>query len=181
MKTRHIALLATAALAGGYALGHAGIVGQDDSRIIPGPVSGIAAEHVLLLTFTGTEAIFTAQRSRTGGEFSIQVTYADGRPARHCIAPPDLSGQLASLSSFKAKRQVSFEARAREFPVHLGNLYVQDSGREPGNVVMFFTNEQGSSIAAVFDRYAAVVDMPVAALERLGDGCAMFAQARRNA
>ncbi len=181
MKTRYIALLAIVALAGGYALGHAGTKSADEATITPGLVSGIAADHVWLLTFTGNGMTFTAQRSHTGGAFSVQLTYADGRPAQHCIAPSDLSGRLAILSSFETKRQLSFEERGKQFPVHLGNLYIQDSGREPGNVLMVFTNEQGSSIAAVFDRYAAELVTPPAVFEWLDKGCATFAQVERGA
>jgi hypothetical protein len=181
MKTRYIVLLAAAALGGGYALGHAAMGAADEAIITPGTVSGIAAEHVSLLTFTSAAATLTAQRSRTGGDFVVQVTFADGRPAQHCIAPPDLSGQLAHFSSFGAKRQLSFEERGKEFPVHLGNLFVQDSGREPGNVLMVFTNEQGSSIAAVFDRYAAELVVPLAAFRWMDKGCAVFAQAENTA
>lgn len=181
MKTRYIALLAVAALVGGYALGHAGMEAPDDARITPGTVSGIAADHVSLLTFTGNGMTFTAQRSQTGGEFLVQLTYADGRPAQHCIASSNLSGRLANLSSFEAKRQLSFEERGKQFPVHLGNLFVQDSGREPGNVLMIYTDEQGSSIAGVFDRYAAELVVPPAAFKWLDKGCATFAKASRDA
>ena len=154
---------------------------RDESAITPGTVSGITADHVSLLTFAGAGTTFTAQRSWPGGEFAVQFTYADGRPAQHCIAPSDLSGQLANLSSFEAKRQLSFEARGKEFPIHLGNLFVQDSGREPGNVVMVFTNERGSPIAAVFDRYAAELVVSLAAFRWLDKGCAAFAQAENTA
>jgi len=181
MKTRYISLLAVAALVGGYALGHAGMEALDDARIIPGTVSGIAADHVSMLTFTGAGLTFTAQRSRSGDEFAVQVTFADGRAAQHCIVPSDLSGQLAYLSSFEAKRQLSFEERGKEFPVHLGNLFVQASEREPGNVLMVFTNEPGTSIAAVFDRYAAELVVPPRAFKWLDKGCAAFEQAKRGA
>jgi hypothetical protein len=46
---------------------------------------------------------------------------------------------------------------------------------------MVFTNEQGSSIAAVFEHYAAELVTPPAVFKWLDKGCAMFAQVERVA
>lgn len=177
MKSRYLPLLVLVALLGGYALGNAGRAGQDAPDIIPGTVvSGIVQDHVSALVFVTAKGTFTAQRSRVGGPFAVQLTFADGRPARHCTASPDLSGQLLNVSTFEAKRQLSFEARAKDFPVHVGNLFTQPQGREPGNVVMVYTNEQRSSVAVVFDRYAVELIAPPAAFDGLEAGCNAFAQ-----
>ena len=174
MRKRYLIGLVGAGLLAGYVLGKLHTTGQDTPKITPGTeFSGIAEDHVLMLSFMSERMIVTAQRSAAGGNFTMQATFADA-PNQYCTVPPDLGGQLGMLSSFVAKRQISFEDRAKEFPVYVGNLIVQPQGSEPTAPMMVFTNADRSSIAFIFDRYAAELTLPLAAFERLETGCAAF-------
>lgn len=173
MRKRYLALLVGAGLIGGYVLGHVHTTSEGDPEITPGTVfSGIAEDYVLMLSFTSELMTVTAQRSKIGGEFAVQATFADDRPTQRCTARPDLSGELGTFSSYVAKRQISFEERGKEFPVHVGNLIVQPWGQEPGGPMMVFTNKDRTSVAFVFDRYAAELTIPLAAFNKLEAGCA---------
>lgn len=172
MNKRHLALIVVGGIVGGYVLGYAHTTKQHTPTITPGiAFSGIADDSVAMLSFIGERMTFTAQRSTQGNEFAVQATFSDGRPTQRCTASADLSGQLRALSTYIAKRQVSFQERDEDFPIHLGNLIVQPLGEEPSNPMMVFTDKHHTSVAVIFDRYAAELTIPPAAFSRLENGC----------
>ena len=175
MRKRSLALVVAAGLIGGYAIGYASTTTENAPKITPGTeFRGIADDYVFMLSFTSEQMTVTAQRSEIGGEFAVQATFADGSPTQRCTAQADLSGQLGALSSYVAKRQISFDERDKEFPVHVGNLIVQPWGQEPDSPMMVFTNKDRTSVAFIFDRYAAELTIPLAAFKRLEAGCGAF-------
>lgn len=172
MKKRYLALIVAGGIVGGYALGYAHTKREDVPTITPGiEFSGIADDSVAMLSFIGERMTFTAQRSTQGSQFAVQATFSDGRATQRCTASADLSGQLGLLSSYIAKRQVTFQERDKDFPIHLGNLIVQPLGEEPSNPMMVFTDKNRTSIAVIFDRYAAELTIPPAAFSRLETAC----------
>lgn len=172
MKKRYFALIVAGGIIGGYALGYAQTMKENVPTITPGiEFSGIADDSVAVLSFISERTTFTAQRSSKGGRFAVQATFSDGRPTQRCTASADLSGQLGALSSYIAKRQVSFEDRHEDFPIHLGNLIVQPLGEEPSNPMMVFTDKSRTAVAVIFDRYAAELTIPATAFSRLENGC----------
>lgn len=172
MKKRYLALIVASAIVGGYALGYAHATTEATPTITPGIVfSGITDDSVAMLSFIGERMTFTAQRSTQGSQFAVQATFSDGRPTQRCTASANLSGQLGALSSYIAKRQLSLQERGEDFPIHLGNLIVQPLGEEPSNPMMVFTDKNRTSVAVIFDRYAAELTIPPAYFTKLENGC----------
>lgn len=167
-----LGIAVVAGLVAGYVLAFSQM-GEKDDSIAPGTaIRSIADDYILMLSYTSPVGTVTAQRSKQGGEFAVQATYALDRPTQRCTAPPDLSGQLATFSSFTAKRQMSLEERHEEFPVYVGRLLVQSGSEEPDEPMMVFTNKSRTSVAFIFYGHAAEMTIPLSAFKRLEGGCA---------
>jgi hypothetical protein len=163
-------------LVAGYVLAFSQM-GENDDPIAPGTsISSIADEYILMLSYTSGAGTVTAQRSKRGGEFAVQATYALDRPTQRCTASPDLAGQLAKFSSFTAKRQMSLDERHEKFPVYVGRLLVQSASEEPDEPMMVFTNKSRTSVAFIFYGHATEMTIPLSAFKTLEAGCAEFAR-----
>ncbi|MGU3776529.1 hypothetical protein [Burkholderia metallica] len=154
-------------------------------RIDPGTdLLSVLPDEVMSLTYTTAALTLTAQRSQPAARFAVQVTYADGRAPRQCVASADLAEHLESLSMIIAQRQVDLADVTREFPRQIGRLDIR--GRiafEPPPVV-FLAAADSDAVAVTVDSlsvghggYAAVVRSPSrAALAALAGGCDTLAR-----
>lgn len=168
----YLALALAAGLVAGYVLAFSHM-GEKDDSIAPGTaIMSIADDYILMLSYTSGAGTVTAQRSKRGGVFAVQATNAFDRPTQRCTAPPDLAGQLATFSSFTAKRQMSLEERHEEFPVYMGRLIVQSASEEPDEPMMVFTNKSRTSVAFIFHGHAAEMTVPLSAFKTLEAACA---------
>lgn len=125
-------------------------------------------EAIMSLTYATPKGMTTAQRSTPGTPFHVLSTFANGLPAQRCTAPADMEGQLDKLATLTARRRLSLEQRASEFPVQLGVVEVRDSViGEPAGPVLVFTNKNRTAIAVIVDGNAAEVTLEPAALQKL--------------
>ncbi|WP_230943811.1 hypothetical protein [Burkholderia anthina] len=155
-------------------------------RIDPGTdLLSVLPDEVMSLTFTTAALTLTAQRSQRAARFAVQVTYADGRAPRQCVASPDLAAHLESLSTIVAQRQVDLADVAREFPRQIGRLDIRDRiASEPPPPLVFLGAADSDAVAIAVDGlwaghggYAAVVRSPSrAALAALAGGCDTLAR-----
>ncbi|KVM59053.1 hypothetical protein WJ58_09565 [Burkholderia ubonensis] len=150
-------------------------------RIDPGTdLFSVLPDEVMSLTYTTAALTLTAQRSQPAARFAVQVTYADGRAPRQCVASADLAAHLESLSTIVAQRQVDLADLAREFPRQVGRLDIRDRiASEPPPSLVFLAAADSDAVAVTVDSlsaghggYAAVVRSPSrAALAALAGGC----------
>ncbi|WP_256975995.1 hypothetical protein [Burkholderia sp. AU28863] len=155
-------------------------------RIDPGTeLFGVLPDEVMSLTYTTAALTLTAQRSQPAARFAVQVTYADGRAPRQCMASADLAAHLGPLSTIVAQRQVDLADLAREFPRQIGRLDIRDRiASEPPPSLVFLAAADSDAVAVTVDSlsaghggYAAVVRSPLpAALAALAGGCDTLAR-----
>ncbi|PHP89912.1 hypothetical protein CFB52_006935 [Burkholderia sp. AU18528] len=154
-------------------------------RIDPGTdLLSVLPDEVMSLTFTTAALTLTAQRSQRAARFAVQVTYADGRAPRQCVASPDLAAHLESLSTIVAQRQVDLADVAREFPRQIGRLDIRGRIASEPPPVVFLGAADSDAVAVAVDGlwaghggYAAVVRSPSrAALAALAGGCDTLAR-----
>jgi hypothetical protein len=130
-------------------------------------------ESVMSLTYATSLGTTTAQRSAPNAPFQILSTFADGRPVQRCsTAAADMGERLDDLATLTARRGLSLEQRASEFPIQLGVIEVRDSTiAEPSGPVLVFTNKDRTAIAVIVDGHAAEVTLLAAKLEWLETAC----------
>ncbi|UEP49439.1 MULTISPECIES: hypothetical protein [Burkholderia] len=154
-------------------------------RIDPGTdLLSVLPDEVMSLTYTTAALTLTAQRSQPAARFAVQVTYADGRAPRQCVASPDLAAHLESLSTIVAQRQVDLADVAREFPRQIGRLDIRGRIASEPPPVVFLAAADSDAVAVAVDGvwvghggYAAVVRSPSrAALAALAGGCDTLAR-----
>lgn len=154
-------------------------------RIDPGTdLLSVLPDEVMSLTFTTAALTLTAQRSQRAARFAVQVTYADGRAPRQCVASPDLAAHLESLSTIVAQRQVDLADVAREFPRQIGRLDIRGRIASEPPPLVFLGAADSDAVAIAVDGlwaghggYAAVVRSPSrAALAALAGGCDTLAR-----
>jgi len=155
-------------------------------RIDPGTEAfGVLPDEVMALTYTTAALTLTAQRSQPAARFAVQVTYADGRAPRQCVASANLAGHLESFSTIVAQRQVDLADLAREFPRQIGRLDIRDRMvSEPPPPLVFLGAADSDAVAVAVDGvwvghggYAVVVRSPSrAALAALAGGCDTLAR-----
>lgn len=135
-------------------------------------LAGFVPDTILSLTYTTRTGMTTLQRSSRGARFHVQSTFADERPAQRCTAAPDLGGHLHRFADWKARRGLTREQRARDFPVQLGVLDIRDSaGGEAPVSVGVFANRAQSSLAVTLDAYSGEVLLPIDELKWLERAC----------
>jgi hypothetical protein len=177
---RHIALIST--FAAGLACGVLGfmLIAQQPTGLAtvePGTeVVSILEEEVMSVVFRTDKMTFTAQRSKPGASFAMQITYADGRPAQQCQVSSNLAGQLGAYSTIKAKHQFASQQQAeRDFPVQLGTLELRDRMKdEPSTVIRLRTSSDRNALAALYENVAVEVTTPGNAFASLEDGCRLL-------
>ncbi|WP_275906198.1 hypothetical protein [Burkholderia semiarida] len=155
-------------------------------RIDPGTdLLSVLPDEVMSLTYTTAALTLTAQRSQPAARFAVQVTYADGRAPRQCVASADLAAHLESFSTIVAQRQLDPADLARGFPQQIGRLDIRDRiASEPPPPVVFLAAADSDAVAIAVDGlwaghggYAAVVRSPSrAALAALAGGCDTLAR-----
>jgi hypothetical protein len=169
-------LLLLLGLGAGYFLAYERIESQNHRMSAGSTVVDRSPDSVLLLSYSTSAMIVTAQRSRAGAPFAIQATFADGRPMQRCTGSPDLSKQLAIFSSLVAKREISYDQREAQFPIQLGVLDVRDAMMsDPDEPMLVFTNPTRSAVAFIFQGYVVELTIPVSAFTSLQQGCATLA------
>jgi hypothetical protein len=140
-------------------------------------VLSTAADGITSLTYTTGAMKLTAQRSRLGGPFAVQVTFADGRATQQCKSSPDLAGQLTTLSEITAKRQLTPQQASSEFPVQLGTIGIADQvATEPPPTMAVRTNRDRTAIALIYGIYAVEAAVPATTFSKLASGCSALAQ-----
>ncbi len=172
-------LAVVCAFAAGLACGVLGTVivarhPTDVASVEPGSeVISILEEEVMSVAFRTDKMTFTAQRSKPGASFAVQITYANRRPVQQCQASSDLAGQLAVYSTIKAKRQLASQQQAeRDFPVQLGTLELLDRMKdEPSTVIRLRASSDRKALAALYENVAVEVTSPGSAFTSLEDGC----------
>jgi hypothetical protein len=161
----------------GVAVG-AGLAGWAPSRVDGNIRKGatlmsILPESVMSLTYATSLGMTTAQRSAPDVPFQILSTFADGRPVQRCsTAAADMGELLDDLVTLTARRGLSLEERASEFPIQLGVIEVRDSTiAEPSGPVLVFTNKDRTAVAVIVDGHAAEVTLEAAKFEWLETAC----------
>lgn len=135
-------------------------------------LAGFAPDAILVLTWATRNSMTTLQRSSRSARFHVQSTFADESPAQRCTAPADLGGHLARFVELKARRGLSHEQRAREFPVELGVLDIRDNVTgEPAVSATMFANPERSALAITLAGYAGELVLPIAELRWIEQAC----------
>ncbi|PKO33720.1 MAG: hypothetical protein CVU34_12295 [Betaproteobacteria bacterium HGW-Betaproteobacteria-7] len=143
-----------------------------DSEII-----SILSDEVMTLTYRTEALTLTAQRSKPADQFAVQITFADGRKPRQCLASPDLGGLLTSLSTFTAKGQIQVPQFDAEFPRMLGTLEIRDRiDTAPPPAMVFRTTADKMAVALSYDGHAAEVGTSIDEFAKLEGGCETLAQ-----
>ncbi|TFW35780.1 hypothetical protein [Massilia horti] len=125
------------------------------------------------LTYRAGTMTLIVKRDGQGGRFDVEVRYGDGRPGQHCDAPPDLSGMLPRLTEITAKRELTLEQAAAQFPVQAGILQLEDQvTAEPIPPFAVRATADRSAIALVYGDTAIEAAIDPKTFARLEEGCA---------
>ncbi|WP_198115926.1 hypothetical protein [Massilia rhizosphaerae] len=128
------------------------------------------------VTYETRAAILTASRAGAGGRFAVDVRYGDGRPEQRCGSSADLDGVLPRLAEIKARRALTLEQVAAEFPVQVGVLTLEDRiAAEPVEPFTVYMTGDRSSVALVYDNTAFEAVLEPKIFVRLEAGCAELA------
>jgi hypothetical protein len=167
-----IALVFLAGLAVGAGLVSAGL-GARPTKIDPGTeVFSAVEDGIMQISYATEDMTLTAQRSRPGDAFSVQATFADGRPPQHCTTTPDLSGQIKSFSHITANRQIDVNDLRGQFPVLVGVIIVRTQIiGEPMPPLVVRTSADGKSVAFAYNGFAVQAATPISVLTKLEGGC----------
>ncbi len=137
------------------------------------PIIDLQADAVMTLSYTTAALTMSAQRSQQAAQFAVQLTYADGRPARHCAASPTLDGHLGELVALTAVRPVPIEVVRSDFPARLGVLELRGANADTGKGAMtLHARRDGGAIAMVMAGGAGELNANGDLFERLGRLCA---------
>lgn len=124
------------------------------------------------VTYKTRAATLTALRAGAGGRFAVDVRYGDGRKERRCGSSTDLEGVLSRLAEIKAKRALTWEQVAAEFPVQAGVLTLEDRiTSEPVQPFTVHMTRDRSSVALVYDNIAFEAVLEPRIFVRLEAGC----------
>jgi hypothetical protein len=142
------------------------------SVIRPGSAAfSVADDGIRRITYRTGAMTLTARRAAAGG-FDVEVRYGDGREAQRCTSSPDLAGMLPGLAEITAKRELTPEQAAAEFPVPVGVLELEDQiAAEPIPPFTVRGSSARSSIALVYGDTAFEAALPPETFARLESGC----------
>jgi hypothetical protein len=128
------------------------------------------------VTYKTRAATLTALRAGAGGRFAVDVRYGDGRQEQRCGSSADLEGVLPRLAEIKAKRALTLEQVAAEFPVQVGVLTLEDRiTAEPVQPFTVYMTRDRSFVALVYDNTAFEAVLEPKIFVRLEAGCAELA------
>lgn len=149
--------------------------GSRPAVIRPGSTAFSAQEDgIRTLTYRTTALALTARRAGAG--FAVTVVGSDGRPEQRCAVSGDLGGLLPRLVEIAAKRELTLEQAATEFPVQLGTLVLKDEiANEPIAPFTVRATKDGSAVALVYQGTAIEAAIAPETFARLGSGCAALA------
>lgn len=135
-------------------------------------------KEVRSFTYLTISKTLTAQRSKAGGPFAIQVTYADNRASQHCTSSPDLGGVLSSFARSKVKKQFNPKEIKSMYPASLGYIEVKDPViGEPSAFWEIFTTNDHSVAVVVVERQAAAFEIiSPGVFQKLEAGCGALAK-----
>lgn len=135
-------------------------------------LASVLPESVMSLTYVSPTGITTMQRAVPDAPFHILSTFSDGKPVQRCDMPAAIVERLKDLTTLTARRNLSSQQRASEFPVQLGVVEVRDTIlAEPSGPVLIFANKERTAIAAMFDGRAAEVTLQASELAWLETAC----------
>lgn len=141
-----------------------------------GTVSEVLEEAILTFTYSKADMTLTAQRTKPGEGFAVQVTFADGRSTQQCLATPDLAGQLTHFSTLTATRQVPVKQFASEFPIQLATIEIRDGmNGEIQPPIEFRSTKDKKSVAAALSGLVFETATPFAAFVAMEAGCQRLA------
>lgn len=145
--------------------------------IRPGAIAFSALQNeIRKVTYKTGAATLTAARAGAGGQFAIEVRYGDGRQEQRCGSSADLEGVLPRLVEIKAKRALTPQQVAAEFPVQAGVLTLEDQiTAEPVEPFTVRMTKDRSSVALVYDNTAFEAALGATIFARLEAGCAELA------
>jgi hypothetical protein len=169
----------------GAGAGYFGAGGKTEAAAVPpaepeSEAFSVFAEDVTLMIYTAEPFMLTAQRSKPGERFAIQITHADGQAAAQCMASGALAAELEQFSTIAIKREVPAAERAAQFPRLLGRLEIRDSSvaKPPPPMIFYAAAEtadadaaNAGTVAVASGDFVAEVELPQAALARLAEGC----------
>lgn len=143
------------------------------SALEPGvPVIGLQSAAVMALNYTTPALTLSAQRSHEDAGFAVQLTYADGRAARHCTASGTLDGHLTQLALLTAKRPLPIDVVRADFPARLGVLELRDGNADAGMGPMtLHARRDGSAVALVMTGGAGEISANSALFDQLARLC----------
>ncbi|WP_244130161.1 hypothetical protein [Burkholderia sp. BCC0044] len=152
--------------------------------IAPGTeILSVQPDEVMSFVYTAGTLSVNAHRVQPAAPFSVRVTFADGRAARLCVAPPGLAGRLAPLTTLIARGSVPSGAElATAFPTPLGTLEMRDRiASEPLPALVFRGAADTDTVAVAGlpgagDRAIVVDPAARAALALLAGGCDTLAR-----
>lgn len=168
-----ISLLAGACAVGAVAL--AVSTRHREPIVQPGTtVLGVAEEGIRSITYRAGAMTLTARRVAAGA-FAVQVVYSDGRAQQQCQVSQDLAGLLPDLGEIEAKRQLTPQQLANEFPLEAGTVELEDDVDEPISPLRVRMTKDRSAVAMAYNGIAIEADMSPAVFDKLGGGCAALA------
>lgn len=161
------------------------ILGMDESgwwqtgtKINPGAALFEAdPDEVRSLSYLSEEMTLTAQRSKPGSSFLVQVTFSDDRASQHCVSAPDLAGVLPTLALTKVSKAISHKEQKARYPLAMGRIEVRDAvvGEPISPWLLFGTNTH--DVLAV-ERQSDVFEtnIPYEIVRLLRSGCSTMAK-----
>jgi hypothetical protein len=130
-------------------------------------VSAISLEAIRQLSYRTPTMIFVAQRSDEG-QFSVRITFHNGKPSRSCTVSSDLDGNLTALNMLTAK---SGEVPVSDYPVP-GVLEIKSMLKDdPDLSPIEFQRRADMHGIAVYQGQAFATDVPYQALTALEELC----------
>jgi hypothetical protein len=145
-------------------------------QIAPGTeVLSVQQDQIRKLTYKTATMTLTASRLSEATPFSVAITYGDGRATQKCRATSDLAGLLPVLARITAKRQLTPQQAAAEFPMQLGTLVLEDQlSTEPIDPFVVRAKPDHSAVALLFSGTAIEASTAPAIFSRLEEGCAVL-------
>lgn len=143
--------------------------GSADIR--PGSTA-FSVEESGVRSITYRTAGMTLTARRAGNGFAVTVVRTGGAEQR-CAVSSDLGGLLPGLIEIEAKRELTPEQAAGEFPVQLGTLVLEDGmANEPIPPFTVRATKDGSAVALAYQGTAFEAAMAPEMFAKLEAGCA---------
>jgi hypothetical protein len=129
-------------------------------------------DAVVSMTYSAENFLLTAQRSNLAFPFAVQITYADARKPRQCLASDDLGAQLEKLTLIRTKQALQAADFSRMFPERLGALEIRDTlGPGAPAPMEFHATADKRAIAVRTGDFVAEAELSIEVFTRLESGC----------